>query len=455
MKKPNVIFILADDMGYGDLGIFGDGSSQTPHLDALAGGGVCLSRYYTASPMCAPARATILTGRYPHRTGAIDTLEACELDRLSLNETTMADVFKQNGYATGMVGKWHLGYFGDEYAPHARGFDEAVYFRGAFSDYYDYTLEYNGEKHKGDGKYLTDVFTDEAVGYIKRHKDEPFFLYVAYNAPHFPFQCPVEYVERFNHTGRSNPTLPTLYGMIACMDRGVGDIIAAVRECGVEDDTLIVFTSDNGPQLEYGGERYNCHLHGQKGTVYDGGLRVPAILRWPGRLAANARIHDFMHGVDWFPTLFDACGITPPENLRLDGRSVLDILMRKPHEYGKQRHWQWNRFTPVSRCNAAIRDGVWKLVWPMIPESQIVPKDYAVRWEQELYNGGGLIAGMKYDDSRRVIPPSFPPELYNLEDDPLETNDLSGRYPELTARLIEDLDNWFAEIETERRAITR
>jgi len=174
-KKPNIIFILADDMGYEDFSYFNNGLSDTPVLDGLIKEGICLTQHYSGSPVCAPARASLLTGRYPHRTGAIDTLQVNGLDRLSLKEKTIADVLQSNGYFTGLVGKWHLGAIDPRYHPNRRGFDEFVGFRGGWQDYYKWHLWYNDKLVKSDGRYLTDVFTEEAINFIKRHKKDTFF----------------------------------------------------------------------------------------------------------------------------------------------------------------------------------------------------------------------------------------------------------------------------------------
>jgi arylsulfatase A len=199
--RPNIVLILADDLGYGDLGGYNGGLSQTPALDALATEGLCLSQHYSASPVCAPARASLLTGRYPHRTGAIDTLEMRGLDRLALRETTIADLVRRAGYATGLVGKWHNGALDARYHPNRRGFDEFAGFSGGWQPYFNWRLDRNGTETRTDGRYLTDVFTDEAVDFIRRHAREPFFLYLAYSAPHFPFEAPEEDVRPFASTG--------------------------------------------------------------------------------------------------------------------------------------------------------------------------------------------------------------------------------------------------------------
>ncbi|MCD6364659.1 MAG: sulfatase-like hydrolase/transferase, partial [Planctomycetes bacterium] len=247
MSKPNIVFILVDDMGYGDFSAFNYGASRTPALDHLMNEGVCLSQHYSAAPMCAPARASLQTGRYHHRTGSIDTVETCALCRMSLRETTVADLLKRAGYATGLVGKWHNGGIDPRYHPNARGFDEFVGFRAGWWDYYDWTLDYNDSVRKADGRYLTDVFTEEAVSFIDRHKDEPFFLNVAYNCPHDPFQAPEEEITPFLETGKFNRGVSTLYGMLRRMDKGVEQILARLDAHGLRDNTIVLFTSDNGP----------------------------------------------------------------------------------------------------------------------------------------------------------------------------------------------------------------
>ncbi|MDQ1373292.1 MAG: arylsulfatase, partial [Actinomycetota bacterium] len=189
-RRPNLLVILADDMGYGDFSCFNHGASSTPVLDQLVGDGTCLTQHYSASPVCAPARASLLTGRYPHRTGAIDTLEGRGLDRIKLSERTLADLLAAAGYATGLVGKWHNGALDDRYHPNRRGFAEFAGFRGGWSDYWHWYMDRNGSVQQGDGRYLTDVLTEEAVAFVRRHRTEPFFLHLAYSAPHFPLQAP-------------------------------------------------------------------------------------------------------------------------------------------------------------------------------------------------------------------------------------------------------------------------
>ncbi|MGC8864065.1 MAG: sulfatase-like hydrolase/transferase, partial [Armatimonadota bacterium] len=240
--KPNVLLILADDMGCGDIGAFGNGDVETPNLDALARDGIRLTQHYSGSPVCAPARAALMTGRYPHRTGAIDTLEGRGLDRLALREITLGDALKCSGYVTGLVGKWHLGALDPKYHPNARGFDEAVCFRGGWSDYWQWRLDYNGSFRKADGRYLTDVFTEEAIAFVDRHVNEPFFLHLTYNAPHFPLQVPDEDADVFRETGKFAEGVSLIYGMNRRMDRGIGRVLDALEDRGLAENTIVLFT---------------------------------------------------------------------------------------------------------------------------------------------------------------------------------------------------------------------
>jgi arylsulfatase A len=456
-QRPNIVAILVDDMGYGDFGVFGDGSSQTPTLDRLVSESVCLSQHYSASCVCAPARAAFLTGRYPHRTGAIDTLEGRGLDRLALKEVTMADLLKSAGYVTGLIGKWHLGAFDPRYHPNARGFDEFVGFRGGWQDYYDWRLDYNGAYHRSDGRYLTDLFTDEAVQFITRHKREPFFLHLTYNAPHFPLQAPEEDIAPFRETGKFTKGVSTIYGMLLRMDKGLERILDVLEREGLEENTILLFTSDNGPQFGGRGElctvRFNCGYNGAKGSVYEGGIRLPLVLRWPAGLEGGRGYHDLVHFNDWLPTLLAAAGVEAPPDLALDGHNVWPTLRGEGDPLDIPRFWQWNRYTPLVTCNAAMRDGPWKLVRPRIAEAmRVSPEDLAMdralKYQPELY------ADICRDpEPERDVPPPPPPELYNIDQDPLERHDLAEAEPERAARMLRQLETWFESVEAERRSI--
>ena len=455
--RPNIVFILADDMGYGDFSAFNGGRSSTPTLDGLINESVCFTQHFTASPVCNPSRAALMTGRYPHRTGSIDTLEWYGLERLALRETTIADVLKAAGYATGLIGKWHLGAFDRRYHPNARGFDDAVCFCGGQHDYYGWRLEYNDRVELADGRYLTDVFTEEAVAFIERHRREPFFLHVTYNAPHGPFQAPAEEVRPFAETGKFTKAVSTLYGMIHRMDTGVARILEALKRNGLEDNTIVLFTSDNGPQFSGQGEesihRFNCGFKGSKMYVYEGGIRVPMIIRWPDGLDAGCEVHEMVHFCDWFPTLLSAVGVAAPTRLKLDGVNVWPVVRGEKGKVETRRFWQWNRLTPLVTCNAAMRDGDWKLVRPAIPEAFRFSPYYwlavATHRPEHFIENGILPAPSLPAD----IPDPPPPELYNIAEDPLERENLADKHPDRVRRMLTDLETWFEEVEAERASI--
>lgn len=456
-ERPNVIFILVDDMGYGDFSAFNEGLSSTPALDGLIGESVCLTQHYTSSCVCNPSRATLLTGRYPHRTGSIDTLEWWGLERLALRETTLADVFQGAGYATGLVGKWHLGAFDPRYHPNARGFDEAVCFRGGMHDYYNWRLEYNDAVYRADGRYLTDVFTQEAVGFIERHRDEPFFLHVTYNAPHTPLEAPLEEIRPFVESGRFNKGVSMIYAMIHRLDAGVARILETLRRYGLEDNTLLLFSSDNGPQFGGEGEncttRFNCQFHGAKGSVYEGGIRVPALVRWPAGLEGGRSCDAMVHFCDWFPTILAAAGLDLPGHPHIDGVDVLPVLRGEGGRVETRRFWQWNRYRPVVTGNAAMRDGEWKLVRPAIREAMGVPDIHWV-WVS-MYGPEYFIRNGVFREPypEREVPPPPPPELYNVAQDPLERENLAAQYPGQVQKMLRELETWFEEVEAERATI--
>ncbi len=462
-SQPNIVFILADDLGYGDFSAFNGGLSHTPTLDGLKNESTCLSQQYTASPVCNPSRAALMTGRYPHRTGSIDTLEWRGLERLALRETTLADVLKAAGYTTGLVGKWHLGSFDPRYRPTQRGFDEAVCFRGGMHDYYRWRLEKGDGVMRGDGRYLTDVWAEEAEAFIDRHAghakhaDEPFFLHVTFNAPHTPLQVPSEEARPFLETGKFNKGVSTLYGMIHRMDSAVARILEALRRHGLDENTIVLFSSDNGPQ--FGGEgddcttRFNCQLNGAKGTVYEGGIRVPMLLRWPAGLPGGRDLHDMVHFTDWFPTILAMAGVAVPSHLKLDGVNVFPVLRGESGKTETRRFWQWNRYTPLATCNAAMRDGDWKLVRPIINEAMATPDIHWLgvsMYEPEHFIENGII---RKPDPPRDVPPPPLPELYNIALDPLERENLAALYPERASAMLRALETWFEEVDAERRTI--
>ncbi len=448
-EHPNVVFILADDMGYGDMAHYGNQIIDTPNLDRLAEQGITLTQHYSASPLCAPARAALLTGRYNHRTGAVDVPSNRGLDRFALEETTVADVFSRAGYATGMVGKWHNGLHNMRYHPNNRGFDEFVGFLNGGMDYYNWSLDRNGNTERADGRYLTDVFSNEAVSFIDEHHDDPFFLYLAYNAPHGPLQAPDELIHKYRETGEVTEEVARLYAMIEAMDAGIGQVLNALSDHGLDDDTIVVFTSDNGPVLRGDLDRYNGPFQGQKGQAWEGGIRVPALVRWPGRVQPGMESDEMMHFCDWLPTLASMANVALPNDLELDGYDATSLLRGEAGDIPDVRFWQRNRYEPMPRCNAAMRDGEWKLHWPMRQGGDDKDQADTAFYQHGLKGAAHWLMDIDPDLPHREMGPEPEVHLFNIADDPGEENDLSRKHPERVEEMQRRWDEWFEEVKSD------
>ena len=480
-NRPNIVLIVADDMGYGDFGVFNDGYVRTPTLDHLVGESICLTQHYSGSPVCSPARAALLTGRYPHRTGAITPQEVLGLDRIALQEVTIGDAFKGGGYTTGLIGKWHNGALDRRFHPNGRGFDEFAGFSGGWADYYRWQLDVNGATRQSDGRYLTDVLTDEAVGFLRRHQDTPFFLSVMYNAPHSPLQAPEAVVQPYLDAGLSRSVAMT-YAMIEVMDVGIGRILSELDRLQLTDNTIVMFTSDNGPAFMLRADqvppdvgrdttRFNCGFNGAKGSVYEGGIRVPMVIRWPGGgLSGGKEIAHLIHFTDWLPTLLNMAGLERPDGAPLDGApldgapldggDVLPLLRGEVPQDTPRRFWQWNGYSPIGTTNAAMRDGDWKLVRPQIKgiryataEDEQIAARYVEADIAYKYHPEQITSLLADPEPRRIIPEPPPPELYNIATDPMEKENLADTDPARVSRMLIELETWFEEVETERRRL--
>ena len=469
MTGPNIILIVADDMGYGDFGVFNKKTAFTPHLDALVGESVCLSQHYAGSPACSPSRAALLTGRYPHRTGALTPQEVCGLDRIALDEATLGDTFKRAGYTTGLIGKWHNGALDPRYHPNRRGFDEFIGFRGGWMDYYDWWIEYNGQVRKTDGRYLTDVFTEEAVDFVRRRRQEPFMLCLMYNAPHSPLQAPNQVVQTYLEAGLS-PGVAITYAMNEVMDAGVGRIVQELDTLGLRDDTILMFSSDNGPAFRLRDDqvpsgmstdtrRYNCGFNGAKGSVYEGGIRVPMVMRWPGGLDGGRMVDDLVHFTDWLPTLAGMAGADPEPGRPVDGLDVLPLLRDETPDETPRRFWQLNTYQPVGWVNAAMREGPWKLVRPNVRMEPASDEDQR-RWDRYVeldieykYHPERVTDILRDPDPEYILPEPPPVELFDLDNDPGEQRNLADEHPDRVSRMVAELENWFEDVEEDRRRI--
>ena len=453
-KRPNVIIILADDMGYGDLSRVNGGLSCTPRLDGLAADSLRLAQGYSASCVCAPARAGLMTGRYPHRTGCTSLNSYHGINRLAPAEVTLGDIFAHYGYHTGLVGKWHLGDT-PECHPNRRGFRDFEGFSEGATEYYRWNLDCNGRKEQADGRYLTEVLTEKAL-YFLRRITSPFFLYLAYYTPHRPLEAPQEILAKYLAREDLTPGQAHVYAMIEVMDTGIGRVLDTLDELGLSEDTIVMFSSDNGPDPVSEGPlsplRFNCGLTGTKYLVQEGGIRVPFLLRWPAGLEAGVDRQEMFHFVDVLPTLVSACGLDLPGAIALDGENRLPVLRHEAAGFDPVRFWQWNRYHPIPECNAAMRDGNWKLLQPALDGHR------AMLAEDTEANRRYRESGVR--DFEITPPPvqdlGLPaqPQLYDLSVDPGETRDLAESHPERCSRMGAELNSWFEIVMEDFRTAT-
>lgn len=326
--RPNVVVILTDDQGWGDLSINGNTNLATPHLDSLAKDGAMFDRYFV-QPVCSPTRAEFLTGRCHPRGGVRDVSTGGE--RLNLDEKTIADAFKAAGYATACFGKWHNG-TQYPYHPNGRGFDEYYGFTsGHWGDYFSPPLDHNGKAVTGTG-YLTDDLTDHAMGFIRANAAQPFFCYLAYNTPHSPMQVPDPFWNKFKnaplkmrHEGKKEDLGHTRAALAMCenIDGNVGRLLRQLDESKLADRTIVVYFCDNGPN----GWRWNGGMKGRKGSTDEGGVRSPLHVRWPGHIRPGTRVTPIAGAIDLVPTLATMCGVKPVGTKPLDGRNLAPLLL--------------------------------------------------------------------------------------------------------------------------------
>ena len=410
-RKPNFVIIMADDLGYGELSCYGNTAYKTPHLDALAHAGMRFTDYHSNGAVCSPTRAALLTGRYQQRAGVGGVIYAgFDQNRnhgLHQSETTFAESLGGAGYQNGCFGKWHLGYE-KKFNPVHHGFNR---FRGYVSGNIDYQSHFDrvgvydwweGLEHIREKGYSTHLITRHAVKFIEEHRDRPFCLYVPHEAPHTPFQGPGD--PGFRVKGKVVPEKRAAAfkrrayrEMVQEMDKGVGEIVAALKRLGLEKSTVVFFISDNGAT----GFGSNGSLRGNKGQLWEGGHRVPAIVRWPGRIAAGSACDDLSIGMDIFPTLLELAGVNAPENLRLDGRSLVPSLFGKKPPGQRKLYWSAGR-------QQAMRNGPWKYV--------------------------------------RELKGQKAAALYNLSSDQGEKNNLAGKDPARLASMQKDYAAWRKDV---------
>ncbi len=384
-KKPNVLIILTDDAGIGDFGFNRNPLIKTPNLDKLAQQSTRFTNFLV-SPVCAPTRASLLTGRYAEITGVYDTYNGGAV--MATEEITIAEILQKNGYETGIFGKWHLG-DNYPYRPIDQGFTESIVFKGGGigqpGDYDNYfagdssyfnPVLYRNEKEVKTKGYCSDVFTDETINFIRNNKSKPFFAYLAFNAPHTPLQVPDNYysiyknltISEFNSLGnKSNPAMTNkdledakkVYAMMTNIDENIGRVLTELRKQDLLENTLIVFLSDNGPEQN----RYRMALRGKKSQVYQGGIKSPCLMSLPGTIPEDKEIAHLTAHIDLLPTILDVCKITRSPNPEIDGRSMMPLLNQRYSELGNRTlFFEWGRGFPIPYQNFAAITDRFKLV---------------------------------------------------------------------------------------------
>jgi arylsulfatase A len=426
--RPNIVFVLIDDLGWADLGCYGSTFYETPHIDQLASRGVRFTNGYAACPVCSPTRASILTGRYPARLHLTDWLPG-RTDRLSqkllrpnirqqlpLEEVTLAEALKPAGYVSGSIGKWHLG--GRGYLPKQQGFDVNVGGTqggsppGGYFNFKTPTLA-----ARDPDEYLTDRLTEEAERFIERNQDRPFFLYLAHHAVHIPLQAKKDLIDKYRAKAKPDEPQnnPIYAAMIESMDESVGRVVKKLDELKLADRTLIVFTSDNGGLSVKEGPNTpatsNAPLRAGKGYLYEGGIRVPWIVVWPGVRKRGSTCDVPVSSVDFFPTLLEVARVRLPADRDLDGVSLVPLLKRTGMPKREPLYWHYPHYSNQGgKPGGAVRAGDWKLI-------------------------------EFYEDMHA--------ELYNLKDDIGEQHDLAANHPEQAARLRKLLHNWRKSVDAQ------
>lgn len=397
-NRPNVILVMTDDQGYGDVSSHNNPLIDTPHLDRLANEGARFKNFFV-SPLCAPTRASVLTGRYHIRTGTVNVSNNLEIMRSE--ETTIAELFQANGYNTALFGEWHNGEH-YPYNPNGQGFDEFLGFcAGHIGNYFDPVLEHNGGMIETEG-FITDVLTNKAIEWIEANRNEKFFCYIPYNAPHTPYQVPDSYYDKYKARGLDVKTA-TLYGMVENIDDNMGRLLKKVEELGLQENTIVLFLTDNGPNTR---ERYNGGMKGHKGQVDEGGVRVPLFVRWNGHIKPHRVVDGLAAHIDLLPTLADLCDIEVPDSLQLDGLSLKASLL--------------NEETAPS-------------------DRMIFTHRY---WANKLQLPNGAARSLRY----RYVLTTKEESLFDLVEDPGQKKDISQEFPEQQQRHRTAYQKWFADV---------
>lgn len=412
---PNVLLIITDDQGYGDFSIHGNPHLQTPHIDRLGRGSVRFDRFYVNS-FCAPTRAAVLTGRWPVRCGVHGVTHNKEA--MKLTETTLAEALKPQGWRTACIGKWHNGeQF--PFTPGGQGFTHVFGFNnGHWNNYFDATL-LRGTQHEPTKGYITDVLTDDAMRFISESREKPFFCYLAYNAPHSPYQVPDKYFDKFKAKGLED-NVAAFYGMCENIDDNVGRLLAHLDTLKLAENTIVLFLTDNGGTA--GVKIYNAGMRGGKTSVHEGGTRVPLFIRWPAAKWTPHVVKEITAHIDLFPTLMDLCDVEVSD-AKLDGRS-LKPLLQNSGTWPERTLFTHNPIDETNKYPGAVRTQRHRLV-------------------REIKGASGGSKAKANDASATAW------QLYDMEADPGEEHDIAKQHPDIVAKLSAAYDAWFADISSE------
>ncbi len=433
-RRPNVVIVITDDQGHGDLGFHGNPIIKTPNLDRLARQSLRMKHFFVC-PVCSPTRSSLLTGRYNYRTGVVDTFIGRSM--MHADEITLAEILRGMGYVTGIFGKWHLG---DCFPlrPQDQGFMESLVLKGGGigqpsdpaggSSYFDPILQHNGRQVKTTG-YCSDVYTDAALRFFAKNKDQPFFCYLPFNAPHDPLQVPEKYLAMYKNLDLS-PVFPAkgigkfdaektakVYGMVTNIDDNMGRILAKLEELGIAENTIVIFLTDNGPQYP----RYNSGMRGVKGSVFEGGTRVPFFVRWPAALPKDVDIDRIAAHIDVTPTLVAACGGELPKDRKIDGKNLLPLWRDAKSPWPDRSLFvQWHRGdVPEMGRACAVRTQKYRLVQP---------------------------EGVA--EKGKVFQPKW--MLFDIESDPGEKTDLATEKPGVVSEMKKAYEAWFKDVAATR-----
>jgi arylsulfatase A-like enzyme len=440
-ERPHIVLILADDLGWGDVGFHGS-DIKTPSIDQLAMAGARLEAFYV-QPVCSPTRAALMTGRYPMRHGLqVGVVRPWAEYGLPLEERTLPSALKAAGYTTAICGKWHLGHFQPAYLPTRRGFDHQYgHYNGAL-DYFTHMRDGGFDWHRNDQVcrdegYATHLLAQESARLIEQHDAaKPLFLYVPFNAVHTPLQVPEKYLQPYSHLAGPRQKYA---GMLAAMDEAIGQIMAAIDKKGIRSNTLVIFSSDNGGP-DPGRMSSNGPLRAGKGTLYEGGTRVAAFATWPGQIPAGSTVTEPLHIVDWYPTLVKLAGGSLDQPLPLDGRDAWPTITEgkpSPHD---------TILLNTTPNNGALRAGDWKLVVngarsEIGPEPSDAEKANTSKKQSKKKVGNANAKGK--GNKKETAAPTV--ELFNLTRDPYEKVNLADKHPEKVAELRARLDEFASQ----------